>query len=120
VRALDDHPDLGLIAPQGQLYDQVVWKCGTADLAATVLARLDAPRTVAGNFAAGTMFWARLAALAPLATLPDAALDFEREAGQVDGTLHHAYERVIALVAVNEGFRTTDSGALAAPAPRDQ
>lgn len=112
VRALDDYPVVGLVAPEGQLYDQVVWKCGTSDLVATVLARLDAPRTVNGNFAAGTMFWARLAALAPLAQLPDAALDFEREAGQVDGTLHHAYERLLALVANQSGFRTTDTRAL--------
>jgi lipopolysaccharide biosynthesis protein len=39
-------------------------------------------------------------------------LDFEREAGQVDGTLHHAYERLVALVAGSLGFRVTDSAAL--------
>jgi len=67
------------------------------------------PLEVSGYFPAGTMFWARLAALTPLATLPDAALDFEREAGQVDGTLHHAYERMMALVAASAGYLTTDS-----------
>jgi lipopolysaccharide biosynthesis protein len=112
LRALDDRPEVGLVAPNGQLYDQVTWKCGTADLVATALARLGLPNAVSGKFPAGTMFWARLAALAPLADMPDAALDFEHEAGQVDGTLHHAYERMMALVAAHAGFQTTDSRTL--------
>jgi hypothetical protein len=112
LAAMDATPGIGLVAAQGQLYDQVAWKCGTADLVATTLERLGIPDGVSGNFPAGTMFWARLAALAPLANLPDAALDFEREAGQVDGTLHHAYERMVALVAAFAGFETTDSRAL--------
>ena len=118
VDSLDRQPQIGMVAPCGQLYDQVEWKCGTSDLVATVLARMGASRTVAGVFAAGTMFWARMSALAPLAQLPDAALDFDREAGQVDGTLHHAYERLMALIAVDEGFAITESNALlAAPSP---
>jgi len=109
LAAMDAQPGIGLVAAQGQLYDQVAWKCGTADLVATALERLGMPLEVSGYFPAGTMFWARLAALTPLATLPDAALDFEREAGQVDGTLHHAYERMMALVAASAGYLTTDS-----------
>jgi Rhamnan synthesis protein F len=114
VESLDRQPQIGMVAPSGQLYDQVEWRCGTTDLVSTVLARMEAPRTVAGVFAAGTMFWARMSALAPLAQLPDAALDFDREAGQVDGTLHHAYERLMALVAVDGGFAVTESKALLA------
>jgi lipopolysaccharide biosynthesis protein len=112
LRVLDDQPEVGRVAPKGHIYDQVTWKCGTADLVATALARLGLPNTVSGKFPAGTMFWARLSALSPLADVPDAALDFEREAGQVDGTLHHAYERMMALVAAHAGFQTTDSGTL--------
>ena len=114
LRALDAAPDVGLVAAAGQLYDHIKWKCGTTDLVLTALGRLGIDRAVEGAFPAGTMFWARAAALAPLATVGDEMLDFEREAGQVDGTLHHAYERLIALVAESLGFRVTDSAALLA------
>lgn len=112
LSALDAAPDVGLVAAPGQLYDQVKWKCATTDLVVTALKRLGIDRAVGGVFPAGTMFWARAAALAPLASLADEMLDFEREAGQVDGTLHHAYERLVALVAGSLGFRVTDSAAL--------
>ncbi len=112
LKAMDQRPATGLVAPEGLLYDQVTWVCGTSDLMATALARLDQEQRVSGRFPAGTMFWARMSALAPLTMLPDSALDFEREAGQVDGTLHHAYERVLALVTRDTGYETTDTGAL--------
>ena len=112
LRALDTSPQIGLVAPAGQLYDQIEWKCATADLVATVLERLGIDCQVQGRFPAGTMFWARASALARFATIGDSLLDFEREAGQVDGTLHHAYERLFALVAEHDGYRVTDSSAL--------
>ena len=112
LRALDAMPDVGLVAAAGHLYDQVKWKCATTDLVATALQRLGMDRTVQGKFPAGTMFWARADALAPLASVTDDMLDFEREAGQVDGTLHHAYERLFALVARDRGYRVIDSAEL--------
>lgn len=112
--ALDAAPSIGLVAPAGQLYDQVRWECATGDLVATVLDRLGIVRNLQGGFPAGTMFWARVSALARFATLGEALLDFEREAGQVDGTLHHAYERLFALVAEHDGYRVTDSTLLLA------
>ena len=113
LAALDAAPGIGLVAPAGQLYDQVTWRCATTDLVLTLLARLGIDREVRGGFPAGTMFWARTAALARLAALPDALIDFEREAGQVDGTLHHAWERVLALAAEHDGFTVTDSARIA-------
>ena len=113
-RALDAAPQVGLVAPAGLLYDQTSGNARLADLVATVLARLGIDRSVRGRFPAGTMFWARASALARFATLTDVLLDFEREAGQVDGTLHHAYERLFALVAEHDGYRVTDSSALLA------
>jgi rhamnosyltransferase len=58
-------------------------------------------------FFAGSMFWFRPSALAPLASLPTAELDFEDEAGQQDGTLAHAIERAFALIAHRSGHRAT-------------
>ena len=51
-------------------------------------------------------------AIGPLFDLPDAALEFEREAGQTDATLHHAYERAFALVAQRRGYRLVDTKAV--------
>lgn len=48
------------------------------------------------GFFAGTMFWARLDAIAPL--LRFRSLDFEPEFGQRDGTLPHALERMFSLL----------------------
>jgi hypothetical protein len=114
LRMLDARPDVGLVAPAGLLSDQFEWKCATGDILATLRARLGLKKPVGGRFPAGTMFWARIAALSPLASLPDDLMDFECEAGQVDGTLHHSYERLFALVAAERGFGTIDSGQLVA------
>ncbi|MDO8837297.1 MAG: rhamnan synthesis F family protein [Parvibaculum sp.] len=58
-----------------------------------------------GTFFAGSMFVARVAALAPLMSLAIDAADFEPEAGQLDGTLAHAIERGFALSVVSSGMR---------------
>ena len=58
-----------------------------------------------GSFLAGSMFIARLPALAPLMSLAIGDDDFEPEAGQLDGTLAHAIERGLALSVVACGMR---------------
>lgn len=65
------------------------------------------PDAARDRFPSGTMFWARLAALSPLldAHLPEA--EFEAEAGQIDGTLAHAIERMVGIAADAAGFRVS-------------
>lgn len=61
--------------------------------------------TYSTHFPAGSMYWARVSALAllldPTVFNPD---EFELEAGQLDGTLAHAVERVMGLVTHHGGF----------------
>ena len=112
LQTLDDRPEIGIVAPAGLLYDQVERICANADLLAWLCVMFATPGPVTGRFPAGTMFWARVAALAPLARAPAAALNFEREAGQVDATLHHGYERLFPWIAAAQGFRTVDADEL--------
>jgi GT2 family glycosyltransferase len=60
-------------------------------------------------FFEGTMFWVRPASLEPLLRLALAESAFEPEDGQLDGTLHHAVERLFSAVAQASGFSTRDT-----------
>jgi glycosyltransferase involved in cell wall biosynthesis len=48
-------------------------------------------------FPAGTMFWCKTDVLRPLTDLRLSFSDFDKESGQIDGTLAHAIERLIGL-----------------------
>jgi rhamnosyltransferase len=58
------------------------------------------------GFFEGSIFWIRPQALAPLRMLDLQPRDFDAEAGQLDGTLHHAIERTFALSALAVGYET--------------
>ncbi|MDQ8035395.1 MAG: rhamnan synthesis F family protein, partial [Bordetella sp.] len=61
---------------------------------------------------------ARLEALRPLLDLHPYASEFEAEAGQVDGTLAHAIERLFSLGASASGYRVVSAaGAVGQPEP---
>lgn len=53
------------------------------------------------DFFAGTMFWVRRSALEPLKRLDLTLASFPGETGQLDGTLQHALERVLAMICTN-------------------
>ena len=57
------------------------------------------------NFPAGSMFWFRVPSLKRLLDKELVDLErFEMEAGQTDGCLHHAIERIICLLVAESGF----------------
>jgi len=62
-----------------------------------------------GGYFAGSMFWCRAAALGPLLALELTAEDFEKEAGQVDGTLAHTIERLFTVSCGKAGLEVEDS-----------
>jgi lipopolysaccharide biosynthesis protein len=57
------------------------------------------------EFPAGSMFWARSAALRPLLDLGLSVEDFEPEAGQEDATVAHAVERLYFHACEQAGYR---------------
>lgn len=57
------------------------------------------------EFPAGSMFWFKPRAIAPLLNCGLTFEDFPAERGQTDGTLAHALERIFLYVAEREGFK---------------
>ena len=60
-------------------------------------------------FPAGSMFWTRPEVLLPLADLGLNAEDFGPETGAVDGTLAHAVERYLGVLAESQGLAVIES-----------
>ena len=56
------------------------------------------------DFFAGTMFWVRPRALEPIRRLNLQRSDFPDEAGQLDGELQHAFERLFSVSAMRRGY----------------
>lgn len=83
-------------------------------MALNLLEAMGMPSSSRLDFFAGTMFWVRRGALEPLRRLDLPLAAFPEEAGQQDGTLQHALERVLGMICTkigvaSDGDRTTDS-----------
>ena len=116
LRAFAADPSLGLVAPERNLAPITTY-LGFNQARIEGLLRQggwSGIRQDSDVFAAGTMFFVRRSSLDPLLALGFERDDFEPEAGQVDGTLAHALERMFALVILREGGRITDTGAFEA------
>jgi hypothetical protein len=101
--AMQADPQLGLVFADDPTC--VGWSSNLAE--ATALAsRLGlGPLPQAFDFPVGTMFWARRGALTPLYELELSWRDYPPEPLGYDGTLLHAIERLLPLVAAAQGFR---------------
>jgi hypothetical protein len=101
----DSH--LGLVAPPyfHALQDQPQWGANRARVDA-MLSSLGMQRSEdpCPDFPAGSFFWARVTAIAPLLTGAFGLGVFEPEGGQIDGTLAHAIERLLGIVPRRLGY----------------
>lgn len=64
------------------------------------------------EFASGSMYWVRGFVLQGLRALNLQAVDFDEEAGQVDGTTAHAVERILGLLTKEAGLTLAEVGIL--------
>ena len=101
--------DLGLLVPPGSLIDLGIEEinAGNRVWLDRLLPRMGCADLIGSYrvlFPAGSMYWFRVEALAGLDDLGLAEDAFELEAGQLDGTLAHAIERLILLYASTKGY----------------
>ncbi|MET4635338.1 rhamnan synthesis F family protein [Kaistia defluvii] len=123
VRRFSDTPEIGMIGsrrfrlPNEHMGLDSVWGANHEQI--RMLAQqlgLPDDRLVV-EFFAGTMFWVRRDVLDALAQLPLDIDSFPPEAGQLDGTLHHALERVFGLLPGLAGKRLEDTLWSSTPTP---
>jgi len=110
LAAFHAQPELGLVAPSGHLLKAADYPGGNAEALAYLRPRLGLgePHRDA-LFAAGSMYWVRLAALRPLLDAHLSPNEFDVEQGQIDGTLAHALERLTGAIVTAAGHRICDT-----------
>ena len=110
----ESRPSLGLLAPCGSVLDlsRPEIHFGNTPWLDRLLTRLKKAKMIGSYpclFPAGSMYWLRISALSQL--LDDSFVsiaEFEIEAGQVDGTLAHALERMIGLLAICNNYEISE------------
>jgi hypothetical protein len=124
LAAFEQRRDLGIVAPQHYfaVRNGITWgENRDSGLALASRMGLSLHPAAPLDFSAGSMFWARTAALRPLLGLELSIESFEPEVGQVDGTRAHALERLYFHACEHVGYRWLKIGRLdlvdASPAP---
>jgi lipopolysaccharide biosynthesis protein len=104
IHRFAEDPKLGLVFPEDP--HLIGWDANLA-IAAGLAARLglSKPLPTHLDFPVGTMFWARPEALASLFELQLSWDDYPDEPLPADGTLLHALERLLPVVATEAGYR---------------
>jgi lipopolysaccharide biosynthesis protein len=115
LAAFRDDATLGLVHAEGHLQPlDYYWGANAANV--DYLTRrlgIAAAQVEHDSFIAGSMFWLRPAALRLLLDAHLEVAEFETEAGQLDGTLAHAVERVFSLAAAAAGLSTASTADVA-------
>ncbi|WP_242491692.1 glycoside hydrolase family 99-like domain-containing protein [Actinomyces minihominis] len=103
---------IGSVTADGNVLGEKFWGSDetlTKELAMRLEFELEAASL---EFSAGSMYWIRGFLLQGLRALQLSAVDFEDEAGQIDGTTAHAIERLLGVLTVQAGLRLTESSQL--------
>src|SRR5947209_4829953 len=104
---LFEDPKIGIVFPQ-HLFDlRGILNWGyDYNHARALLARMGIAlnKNLVLEFPSGSMFWGRSAAIRKLLDLDLGFADFAAEAGQIDGTLAHALERIMLMIAEASGY----------------
>lgn len=109
LRLNDDK--IGLIGPKDHILSIQTFIGGNQDLITMLANKMHLDYSGEDfNFIAGSMFWFKPSALAPILELDLQESDFPPESGQNDATIAHAIERVIGLVAKKQGFKVIQTG----------
>ena len=111
MQIFQEFKDVGLIGPSGNVVP-LSYYWGSNKKNVINLSKVMGVNSQELNyipFVAGTIFIARVDALKPLAALNLTEEQFESECGQLDGTLAHAIERLIAVSATSAGYRVVSS-----------
>ena len=106
VRALFEKPKTGIVGWRAAWRRSEAFWMANRTRVVGLAAAMDTP--VACAFFEGSMFWVRPSALAPMRGLGLTTEEFEAEAGQLDGALHHAIERTFTLSAMAAGYDVLD------------
>ena len=104
---LFEDPKIGVVFPQHLFEIRGILNWGyDYDLARGLMQRIGVAidKNLVLEFPSGSMFWGRSAAIRPLLDARLRFEDFPDEAGQVDGTLAHAIERVVLMCAEAGGY----------------
>lgn len=104
----EHNEDLGIIGPSGNVLPTHFYLGSNLFHIKKLLERLniDYEAFLGSTFVAGSMMAAKTRALIPLNNIGLSASEFEEEAGQVDGTIAHAIERIISVSANLLNLRT--------------
>lgn len=111
LKIFSENPFIGLVGPVGNILPMRLYYGANGERVhrySKVMGTCDEQLSDL-NFVAGSMFYARTAAVMPLLKLKLAEEDFEGEAGQTDGTMAHVVERLFSVSMILSGFQMADT-----------
>ncbi len=103
-----EEPDTGIVGWRSAYRSNPVYWMANRERVEGLARSIGAERFVRLGFFEGSMFWFRPKALDGLKSLALTPDDFEAEDRQLDGTLHHAVERIFTIAALARGFVVRD------------
>lgn len=111
LAAFAEDPALGILTADDCIVGREHWG-SNREMTAELLLRLELRERASLRFASGSMYWARGFLLSGLTALDLRDEDFEDEAGQIDGTVAHAVERLLGILCEEAGFVLRERGQL--------